>query len=519
MAEEIEKNKQMLEDLKNKKEQLTIFEEAIESSINAVSLLDKDFNISFVNLSFLKILGYEKNSEIIGLNLSKFINEKNKYNNFINEIEIKNFSIVYEIELLKKDNSICYAVLAGNKILDANNDFICNMISFIDISETVKLKEQLIKNERLSAIGQLTAGVAHEFNNILSILKGYSQLLLMNEIKDENEIIEIYKIFNKQVELASNIIAQMNLIVKPKPLKKDYYEISLIIDELLEYQQKQIKDENIKIITDYQYNLPILIDKHQIQQVLLNLIINARHAILPKGKGEIKITTQKKDNNLLIIVEDNGIGIKEEIKHKIFNPFFSTKGAYAKDSYGIQGTGLGLSVALSIIKNHNGTISFESVENIGTKFIISLPLETKELSKEIINKNSNGDNIKNKNIKILIVDDEIEILKIFKQYFKILGLLNVTTVNNSKEAIELFSNNKFDIVFLDIIMPDITGEELFEKMKAIDNSIPIVFVSGQIEKSKDEFIKKGAFDYILKPFSNEDLINILLKYELSIKKF
>ncbi|HOK41985.1 MAG TPA: response regulator, partial [bacterium] len=296
-------------------------------------------------------------------------------------------------------------------------------------------------------------------------------------------------------------------------------EISLIIDELLEYQQKQIKDENIKIITDYQYNLPILIDKHQIQQVLLNLIINARHAILPKGKGEIKITTQKKDNNLLIIVEDNGIGIKEEIKHKIFNPFFSTKGAYAKDSYGIQGTGLGLSVALSIIKNHNGTISFESVENIGTKFIISLPLETKELSKEIINKNSNGDNIKNKNIKILIVDDEIEILKIFKQYFKILGLLNVTTVNNSKEAIELFSNNKFDIVFLDIIMPDITGEELFEKMKAIDNSIPIVFVSGQIEKSKDEFIKKGAFDYILKPFSNEDLINILLKYELSIKKF
>ncbi|HOL48897.1 MAG TPA: response regulator [bacterium] len=511
MAEEIEKNKQMLEDLKNKKEQLTIFEEAIESSINAVCLLDKDFNISFVNLSFLKILGYEKNSEIIGLNLSKFINEKNKYNNFINEIEIKNFSIVYEIELLKKDNSICYAVLAGNKILDANNDFICNMISFIDISETVKLKEQLIKNERLSAIGQLTAGVAHEFNNILSILKGYSQLLLMNEIKDENEIIEIYKIFNKQVELASNIIAQMNLIVKPKPLKKDYYEISLIIDELLEYQQKQINKENIKIITDYKFNLPILVDKDQIQQVLLNLIINARHAILPKGKGEIKITTQKKDNNVLIIVEDNGIGIKEEIKHKLFTPFFSTKGAYAKDRYKIEGIGLGLSVALSIIKNHNGTITFESVENIGTKFIISLPLEIKELSTEIIKEKINLVNIKNKDIKILIVDDEKDILQMIKHYFKNLGLLNVTTVNNGNEAIELLKNNKYDIIFLDIIMPDITGEELFEKIKEIDKAVPIVFISGQIEKSKDEYIKKGVFDYITKPFTRDAIINIINK--------
>ncbi len=191
------------------------------------------------------------------------------------------------------------------------------------IKELNTTKEGLINAEKLAAIGQLAAGIAHEFNNILAIIRGNVQLNYFNS-KNNKDLEDMFKIINEQTKHGAKIV------------------------------------ENINIIKDYQHKNYVYVDIWQIPQVFLNLIINARHAIKPLKKGTISIFIKEINNMIEIIIQDTGIGMDEETKNNIFNPFFTTKGAAAKNGYGIQGTGLGLSVVFSLLKKNKCEIKVVS---------------------------------------------------------------------------------------------------------------------------------------------------------------
>jgi PAS domain S-box-containing protein len=378
--------------------------------------------------------------------------------------------------------------------------------------ERKNLQEQLFRSAKLSAVGQLAAGVAHEFNNILHVILGHTQLSM-----DENSIPNIKESLQhieKSTKRGSSLVQRLSEFAKPQEPDFEIQDIAEVIQETVKLQKKQIQLENIDVRLEFGEHSKVLFDSDQMQQVFLNLLINAIHAIKHKGgENTIIITALDKDRQLEIRFSDTGCGMSRETMNKIFDPFFSTKGAWAKDNLGITGTGLGLSVTHAIIKQHNGTISVESEEGKGTTFIIKLPIpEGNELKKikEIFNK-INIDNEKSKYLKIMVIDDEEEMINLMKLTFKKNGFNNILTEKDGSQAARIFREFCPDVVFLDMLMPITNGEQVFEELKSINPAVPVIFMTGKLDGKMNEYKNMGAYDFLKKPFKADNIFQILNK--------
>jgi len=236
-----------------------------------------------------------------------------------------------------------------------------------DITETRRLKDQVYHLDKLSSLGTLTSGVAHEINNPLTGIIGYTEMLLMKSDDDTTRkyLQHVYDAANR----CKRIVANMLTFSRQNTAEKSIENINEIIDKTIELHEYWLKSTNIKIIKDYE-NIPsVSIDRQQVQQVILNLIINAEQAISEKDvKGQIGFRTSydEKAKSVVVIVSDDGSGIPSEVLPRIFDPFFTTKPVN-------KGTGLGLSIAHGIIAEQGGTIEVESIIGKGTSFIINLP--------------------------------------------------------------------------------------------------------------------------------------------------
>ena len=236
-----------------------------------------------------------------------------------------------------------------------------------DITETRRLKDQVYHLDKLSSLGTLTSGVAHEINNPLTGIIGYTEMLLM---KNDNETTKKYlqNVYDSAIR-CKRIVENMLTFSRQNTAEKSIENINEIIDKTIELHEYWLKSTNIKILRDYEDVPSVSIDRQQVQQVMLNLLINAEHAITEKDvKGEIGFRTSYNENagSLVVIVSDNGSGISPEVLPRIFDPFFTTKPVN-------KGTGLGLSIAHGIIVEQGGTIEVESIMGKGTSFIINLP--------------------------------------------------------------------------------------------------------------------------------------------------
>jgi PAS domain S-box-containing protein len=235
-----------------------------------------------------------------------------------------------------------------------------------DITETRRLKDQVYHLDKLSSLGILTSGVAHEINNPLTGIIGYTEMMLM---KSEDETTEKYlrKVYDSAIR-CKRIVANMLTFSRQTPARKGVEDINDIIDKTIELHEYWLKSTNIKIIRNYGKTPFASVDRQQMQQVILNLLINAEHAIADTDRrGEIMIATrfESESNDTVIEISDNGKGIPQDILPKIFDPFFTTKPVN-------KGTGLGLSIAHGIIAEQGGTIEAMSRPGEGTSFIIRL---------------------------------------------------------------------------------------------------------------------------------------------------
>ena len=236
-----------------------------------------------------------------------------------------------------------------------------------DITETRRLKDQVYHLEKLSSLGTLTSGVAHEINNPLTGIIGYTEMLLM---KNDDETTKKYlqNVFDSAIR-CKRIVENMLTFARQNTAEKSIENINDIIDKTLELHEYLLKSTNINIIREYGDVPSISIDRQQIQQVILTLLINAEHAISEKNvKGEIGFRTShnKTVESVVVIVSDNGSGIPADVLPRIFDPFFTTKPVN-------KGTGLGLSIAHGIVAEQGGTIEVESIIGKGTSFILNLP--------------------------------------------------------------------------------------------------------------------------------------------------
>ncbi len=239
-----------------------------------------------------------------------------------------------------------------------------------DITEFRRLKEQLYHTDKLASLGLLVSGVAHELNNPMTGILGYTELLRMN-IQDEKVIHELDKIY-KSAERCKRIIENLLTFSRQRPPERTYVQINDLIDSAVELRIYWLRSNNIHVVREYE-NIPMVqVDPQQIQQVIMNLLVNAEYAIEQSGKEEklirFRTTYISEDESVLVEVYDNGIGIPEEYRSRIFDPFFTTKPLD-------KGTGLGLSISHGIIKEHGGEIWCESTIGEGTRFYIKLPVK------------------------------------------------------------------------------------------------------------------------------------------------
>jgi len=504
----------MLSDIKERKqaEQKIIESEKkyrmlVENLNEGIWQIDKDAYTVFVNPRMAEMLGYTV-EEMMGKQLFDFMDEQGGQITKQNiERRKQGIKEQHDFEFMRKDGVRIYTHIETSPIVDDNGNYQGAIAGVMDITERKQLQQQLIQSEKLAAVGQLAAGIAHEFNNVLAMV--YSNIQVLELAERNPETLGSFETIKYAVKRGAAIALNMMNFAKPKIPKRELSKIEDVIEVILNLQKQQLILEHIDISRNYQETEKVLIDSGQLQQVFLNMIINARHAILPKHKGKISISVRAVDKNIEIKIMDDGVGIDKEDLTNIFIPFFSTKGAWAKNNHGIDGTGLGLAVSYTIIKNHNGTIRVESEKDKGTVFTIELPMPERQI--ELIEKETDkvtSCKTDNRTLNILVVDDEAHLILIMTKMFEISNCKVLSSVSGIG-GVKLAKENKFDIIFLDMLLPDISGEKMFTEIRKFNKEVPIIFISGQIGLETEKLKALGAYGFIQKPFSMDDLEKIL----------
>lgn len=398
-------------------------------------------------------------------------------------------------------------ITESRKIPLVEDGRVVRVISVIrDMTAQKRFEVQFYQAQKMESIGTLAGGVAHDFNNLLMGIQGRNALMLMNIDSSHPHfphLKEIESIVWRAAELTRQLLGFARggkYEVKPVNLN----EIIKVQNHLFGRTKKEIT-----IHEKYEKNLwTVEADQGQIEQVMLNLYINAWQAM--PGGGDLYIQTEnavldetylrpyavQPGNYVKISVTDTGVGIDEAIQQKIFDPFFTTK------EMG-RGTGLGLASAYGIIKNHGGIINVYSVKGQGATFNIYLPASEKDageerpLSEEVLK----GEGT------VLLVDDEQLIIDVGKEIIKSLGY-EVLTACSGKEAIDVYTRNRdrIDIVLLDLVMPGMSGGDTFARLKEIDPDVRVLLSSGySINGHASRILNKGCDGFIQKPYNMKDL--------------
>jgi len=401
-------------------------------------------------------------------------------------------------------------------IKDAKGKVINAVVQHEDITERKKAEEekeklraQLIHSAKMAGVGTLASGIAHEFNNLLQIMRGHVEFARKTgKSKDMKEALDIVVDISDK---AAKIIRDLLTFSSQESSEKELCDITEPIESVLALIENQLKKNNIRIVRKYKKTPMIEFDKREIQQVFLDTIINARDAMLPKG-GKLEIHVKQRNENVVVSFSDTGKGIEEQNLGKVFEPFFTTKGPLGGST--IPGTGLGLYVSYGIIQRHKGSIEVKSRVGKGTTFTIKLPVKTVLSEKRAVKgkKTEQAKNIPAMNI--LVVDDEQEICKILVNWLSADGH-RVRFVSSGEKAIELVRNEYFDMALLDIIMPGVPSLTVLEEIKKISPKTKVVTITGNLmdEYLLNELKQKGASGCIQKPFSEEEIKKQLVNLE------
>jgi PAS domain S-box-containing protein len=386
--------------------------------------------------------------------------------------------------------------------------------------ERKKLEEKLSQAQRLEAVGTLAGGIAHDFNNLLMAVQGNASLII-SASRGNSVVAEKAANIEKCVESGANLIKQLLGFARGGKYLARPCSLNRIIDASVVMLSRAHKN----IVIERQFNeelFPVEADQSQLEQVFMNLYLNAVYAM--DKRGILKIKTENVlisdetasvhelsgGDYAVVEVSDTGMGMKPEIMKRIFEPFFTTREKG-------RGTGLGLASVFGIVKNHGGFISVSSVEGRGSSFKLHFPAFKSELDEKRENKEKTAGPKKQKTI--LIADDDEAILDVCSEMLVEAGY-NVKTVSGGYEAVNLFQQktDEIDLVILDILMPDLDGFETYKKLKKIDTNVCVLFSSGYIEEEqykKEEFGKKMKDAFIAKPYN---LSSLTEKIESLFKK-
>lgn len=418
----------------------------------------------------------------------------------------------YEYRFRRKDGS--YAIINDHVCIIRKEDKVVRSLGAMhDITQRKEVEEQLRQAQKMESLGTLTGGVAHEFNNLLLPILGYTELLLSDKSENDPDT-NFLKLIQLAGERAKELIQQLLAYGRQSLSQRDLLQLDTVIDDVISLIQ-HTTPSNISIKKEIDIGLPPIFGMpNEIHQIILNLCINACHA-MPEG-GELVIRLKRQDQEnirdlkrepqdgefLDLIVQDTGLGMDKMTLDRIFDPFFTTKDVG-------QGSGLGLSVVQGIVEQHQGHIEVESEAGKGSIFHIYLPTSGGKIEPQPIG----PETLRRGKERILLIDDEVFVIDLAKSMLEKLGY-KVSAYLEVYSALDQFSKNSqlFDLVITDYGMPKMNGKMFAEKIKEARPDIPIILLTGYGDLVARENIHQwGMEDILLKPFRLRELSDSVTK--------
>jgi two-component system, cell cycle sensor histidine kinase and response regulator CckA len=419
-------------------------------------------------------------------------------------IKGEKFPNTYAFRLIGENDEEMWAELNAVKLTWKGKAATLNFLR--DITVQRKLERQLQLSQKMEAVGTLAGGVAHDFNNLLMGIQGRTSLMMIETDRFHSSFEHLQGIENC-IQKATKLTKQLLGFARGGKYEIKATDLNDLVENSAQMFGRTKKE--LTIYKKYDEELwPAAVDRSQIDQVLLNILVNAWQA-MPRG-GDLYIQTKNEilDENfgraykiapgkyIKISIMDTGIGMDERTLKRVFDPFFTTK---EKE----RGTGLGLASAYGIIKNHGGIITVESEKDRGATFTLSLPAS----EKPVIEKQGEEQRISVGSETVLLVDDEAIIIEVSAQMLQTIGY-KVLTAHSGKDAINIFkqNNDKVAMVILDLVMPGMGGGEVYERLKEIDPNVKVLLSSGySIDGQAAEILNRGCDGFIQKPFKLNEL--------------
>jgi PAS domain S-box-containing protein len=473
----------------------------VESALDGVCALGRDYRLKFVNQRFAEILGFTREA-LINRDAREFLDEEGRKVVADREEQRKRgvpLSPSFESTIFGKDGRMRNVEISARTTKDSRGD-VSTIAIVKDITEKKKMEEELFRAEKLSAIAEMASGVAHDFNNALAAILGNTQLLIYTAQDQETK--ETLQTIAKVAQDSAHTVRRLQDFTKKRVSQElGSVDVNSIIKDSIEITKPKWKDEAqskgvpIEIVSTLEEIPRVSGNDSELRGVFTNMILNAIEA-MPEG-GKIEISASKKRGSVVIQISDTGIGIAEEAKKKIFEPFFTTKP--------FTNTGLGLSMSYGIIKRFGGEIEVVSELGYGTTFTIILPVGDAEKDEAV-----SPQTIKRgRQARILVIDDEEVVRNVL---CRSLANVNhqVTLAADGEKGVQLFQEGKYDIVLTDLGMPGMSGWEVCRMIKKISPDTPVGMITGWgAEMSQSKMDEYGLDFLISKPFDLTQVLNVV----------
>lgn len=491
------------EEIRKNEEQVSLI---INSIYDGILVLDDKFNVIWVNYAVFELFDIDK----------KIITKNAKCYDVLFNFHSKCYHCDMEVVKLSRDR-LTKIITHNNRLIeetyipnfDDNGKFTGAIKTFRDITDKVALETKLNRAIKMEAIGRLTGGIAHDFNNILQVIIGYSELLMVQIKQYENsegmasKMQTIYEASTK----AEQLIKKLMTFSKIDQISPKNMSLNIVVRELGSMLSRIIGDDIVISFRLEDYLPDIYADPTQIEQIIMNLCINAKHAMPNGGSIDIHTFSTEKNNVTYVVLEiaDNGTGIPSSIKEKIYDPFFTTK------EIG-KGTGLGLAIVLGIVEKHHGFIELDTKEGEGTTFSIYIPSTDMQT---LIQTRATAvyDDTRLKGLNVIIAEDDDSVRNFAASVLKS-KKVNLIEAVDGRDAIKQYMNyeGKVDLLILDVIMPGINGVEVYESIKSLNPDIKVIFTSGYSSDFLGEDYNLSLQGKVLqKPYKNEELIITILE--------
>jgi PAS domain S-box-containing protein len=490
------------------------FRKVIETSGEGIAMRGANGYLTFANERFAEMLGYRAH-DLVGKHVDEIIapEYKKMLRDSLERRKVSGRAETMDMQFLRKDGTRVDAILAASPMFDEHGAFTGSLGMITDITERKRLEAQLRQSQKIEAVGRLAGGVAHDFNNLLTAIRGHVELLL-SEVPEESPVRTDIEEVRKAADRAASLTQQLLAFSRKQMLQPVVLEFDSVVRDMESLLRRFISADTVLIMQLQADGARVRADRSQIEQVLLNLIVNARDA-MPEG-GEVRVRTEAFEvtdefartnpgsvpgEYVKLRVTDTGLGMDQQTLSHVFEPFFTTKDVG-------KGTGLGLATVYGVVKQSGGYIRVSSQLGQGSTFEIFLPRVRDPLHEHREPAPARTEKVAGETI--LVAEDEDAVRSLTCRILRKRGY-HVLEARDGREAVQVAQEYQGDIRLLvtDVIMPNVGGRELSESIARIKPDVRVLFMSGYTD---DQLLQRGVLqsgsgNFLEKPFTPDALAN------------